>query len=326
MTREIVLAVTMGDPTGIGIEITAKAWLAREEEALAPFFMIGSIQTIREQLARLPLELPSLEITSAEEAAGVFRRGLPVLALDPSLDLPAATIAAIRLGTELCLEGRADALVTNPIHKKRLYEAGFTHPGHTEYLAALTGVEGKAVMMLACDELKVVPATIHIPLKDVPNRLNEDLLQHVITTTHVDLITRFGIDNPRLVVAALNPHAGEDGSIGLEEITVIRPAIDKLRADGINVSGPWSADSLFHAAARKKFDAAICMYHDQALIPIKTIDFDGGVNVTLGLPIIRTSPDHGTAEDIAGRGIANPASLIAALKMAAQMATAVKND
>lgn len=322
MTGSPLLALTQGDPNGIGIEIAAKAWRLRREEQLAPFFLIGGRAGITAQMAALFPDIPLAEISEPADARKRFTNALPLLPLDPGLSEAEETIAAIRLGTELCEESQAAALVTNPIHKKRLYEAGFDHPGHTEYLAALTGRPGKSVMMLACPKLRVVPATVHIPIREVPARLTAGLLTHVIETTHADLITRFGLDRPRLAVAGLNPHAGEDGSIGTEEETIIRPVIEQLRATGMEITGPYSADSLFHDAARAKYDAAICMYHDQALIPIKTLDFDGGVNVTLGLPIIRTSPDHGTAEDIAGRGIANPASLIAALKLAAMMAGA----
>ena len=322
MTDMPLLAVTMGDPKGIGIEITAKAWSLRREEQLAPFFLIGGREVIAAQLENFEPEVPIVEITSPEEARSVFADALPLLALDPALSEAEQTIEAIRLGTELCQQGAVHALVTNPIHKKRLYEAGFTHPGHTEYLAALDNRPGRSVMMLACPKLKVVPATVHIPIREVPAKLTADRLTHVIEATYKDLKSRFDLENPRLVVTGLNPHAGEEGSIGDEEETIIRPVVEKLRADGMNITGPFAADSLFHDAAREKYDAAICMYHDQALIPIKTLDFEGGVNVTLGLSFIRTSPDHGTAEDIAGKNLANPASLIAAIHMAATMTRA----
>ena len=322
MTTAPLLAVTMGDPSGIGIEISAKAWQRREVDHLAPFFLIGGKDEVTAQINRLFPEVPVEVIPEPAATREIFARALPLLALEDGLDPAEQTIEAIRLGVELCQSGDASALVTNPIHKRRLYEAGFTHPGHTEYLAALTGEDGKSVMMLACTALKVVPATVHIPIAKVPEALDAARLTHVIETTHRDLTRRFGLASPRLVVAGLNPHAGEDGTIGREEETVIRPVIAKLQADGMKISGPFPADSLFHPAARQHYDAAICMYHDQALIPIKTIDFDGGVNVTLGLSIIRTSPDHGTAEDIAGKGIASPLSLIAAIKLAAEMAGA----
>jgi 4-hydroxythreonine-4-phosphate dehydrogenase len=217
--------------------------------------------------------------------------------------------------------GDACALCTNPIHKKALKDgADFAYPGHTEYLAALTNVP-RVVMMLASDTLLVVPTTIHIALADVPQTLTADLLADTIRITHAALIRDFKIPNPRLAVAGLNPHAGEGGVMGAEEITLITPTIKTLQAEGFNITGPHSADTLFHAKARAKYDVAICMYHDQALIPIKTLAFDEGVNITLGLPFIRTSPDHGTALDIAGKGIANPASLIAAIRLATRMAT-----
>ncbi len=325
MSDSPLLAVTMGDPAGIGIEITAKAWSLRREEQLAPFFLIGGREVIAAQLETFEPEIPLREISSPDDARAVFADALPLLPLDPALSDAEQTIEAIRLGTELCQQGAVHAIVTNPIHKKRLYEAGFTHPGHTEYLAALDNRPGKSVMMLACPKLKVVPTTVHIPIREVPAQLTAEGLSQVSETTHADLMTRFKLEEPRLVIAGLNPHAGEDGSIGTEEETLIRPVVEKLRSGGMNITGPFAADSLFHPAAREKYDAAICMYHDQALIPIKTLDFDGGVNVTLGLSFIRTSPDHGTAEDIAGRGLANPSSLIAAIQMAAVMSSA-NND
>lgn len=216
--------------------------------------------------------------------------------------------------------GAASALCTAPIHKKALKDgAGFAYPGHTEYLAALAGVE-RVVMMLASDMLRVVPTTIHIPVAEVPRALTAALLTDTLLITHAALRRDFGLAAPRIAVAGLNPHAGEGGAMGVEEIEMIIPVLDALRAEGMDIIGPMSADTMFHAAARKSYDVAVCMYHDQALIPIKTLDFDRGVNVTLGLPFIRTSPDHGTAFDIAGQGIANPTSLIEALKLAQKMA------
>lgn len=320
MTVALPLAVSMGDPAGIGIEITAKAWLERESKNLPIFFLIGDKSLIDASLGRLSHTIPTRRIKKPEEAGDLFESHLPIY--DPCEDGNSAyqTLCAIRTGVQFCQQGQTSALVTNPIQKKRLYDAGFTHPGHTEYLAELTSAPGKAVMMLVCKALKVVPATIHIPLTDVPPKLTKQLLENVMRTTHQDLKNRFGKSNPRIVVAGLNPHAGEEGSIGREEIEIIAPLIQSLKAQGMDINGPYPADSLFHAAARETYDAAICMYHDQALIPIKTIDFDNGVNVTLGLPIIRTSPDHGTADDIAGKGIANPASLIAAILTAEEMA------
>ncbi|USG59984.1 4-hydroxythreonine-4-phosphate dehydrogenase PdxA [Sneathiella marina] len=319
------LVVTIGDPNGIGIEIISKAWMQRDLNNLPVFFLLGNVKTIEHYLKSTGIAVPFLEIASPADAANVFSKALPVLSLEGSNSVAEEIILSIRRGTEYCLSGEASALVTNPIQKKRLYDTGFSFPGHTEYLASLTGVTDQAVMMLACRELKVIPATIHVPLNKVPALLSADLLTHVISTAHRDLNYRFGIANPRIVVAGLNPHAGEDGSIGTEEVDIISPAIKNLQQSGMDVKGPFPADSLFHKAARGKYDAAICMYHDQALISIKTIDFDGGVNITLGLPIIRTSPDHGTAEDIHGKGIANPTSLIEAMKIAAEIAS-IAND
>jgi 4-hydroxythreonine-4-phosphate dehydrogenase len=240
----------------------------------------------------------------------------------PAAENAAAVIAAIARGVELVSRGEATALTTLPIHKKALMDgAGFRYPGHTEYLAHLAGVD-RVVMMLACPELRVVPATIHIPLKDVPATLDAKLLSDTIRITDAALRRDFGIESPRIAIAGLNPHAGEGGAIGREEIEVIGPVLESLRAEGLGLSGPHSADTMFHAAARATYDAAVAMYHDQALIPIKTIDFAGGVNVTLGLPFIRTSPDHGTAFDIAGEGRADPTSFVAALELARDMARA----
>ena len=258
-------------------------------------------------------------------------RALPVLARDfgpavtPGVASPAhaqGVIDAIATGVELVMRGDCTALCTAPIHKKALIDgAGFAYPGHTEYLAALAGVP-RVVMMLACDALRVVPATIHIPLADVPTALTARLLTDTILITHAALRRDFGIARPRIAVAGLNPHAGEGGAMGREEIELIGPVLDALRAEGLDLSGPLSADTMFHPAARARYDAAVCMYHDQALIPIKTLDFASGVNVTLGLPFIRTSPDHGTAFDIAGKGVADASSMIAALRMADRMAKA----
>ncbi|MBE7637011.1 4-hydroxythreonine-4-phosphate dehydrogenase PdxA [Sneathiella sp. P13V-1] len=316
------LAVTMGDPFGIGIEICLKAWLQREVAHLAPFFIVGDAETIIEYARKIGLGVPIEVVEDLNDITPLFSNALPVLDPQKGATAPAHTIAAIDKAVELCRSGAASAMVTAPIQKKRLYDAGFKQPGHTEYLAEITNCSGKEVMMLACSELRVVPATIHIPIAEVPRKLTAELLEKVILTTSNDLKSRFGISNPRLAIAGLNPHAGEGGSIGEEDEKLIRPLVEQLANQGMALSGPHSADTLFHKAARETYDAAICMYHDQALIPIKTIDFDGGVNITLGLPIIRTSPDHGTADDIADMGIANPASMIAAIKMASQMAEA----
>lgn len=311
------IALTCGEPAGVGPELAQKAWEALG--ASLPFFWIGDP-------AHLPPDCKVTLIERPDQAIGVT--DLPVLAhpmpgvLTPGTPNPShaqGVIDAIARGVDLVRTGEASALCTAPIHKKALQDgAGFAYPGHTEYLAALTNTQ-RVVMMLASDQLRVVPTTIHMPLRDVADALTRELLSETIRITHAALIRDFGLPAPRIAVAGLNPHAGEGGKMGMEEVELIAPLLDELRVDGIDLIGPLSADTLFHAAARATYDAAVCMYHDQALIPIKTLDFDRGVNVTLGLPIVRTSPDHGTALDIAGRGIANPTSLIEALKMAARM-------
>ncbi|TCM85272.1 4-hydroxythreonine-4-phosphate dehydrogenase PdxA [Rhodovulum steppense] len=316
------IALSCGEPAGIGPEIAAKAW--RALGARLPFFWIGDP-------AHLPEGTPHAEIHAPEEALHVSARALPVLRLPfpapatpgrPAPENAACVIEAIARGVSLVQAGHAAAICTAPISKQALKEgAGFAHPGHTEYLAHLAGVE-RVVMMLACAALRVVPVTIHIPLSEVPAALGARLLEDTIRITHAALIRDFGIEAPRLAVAGLNPHAGEGGTMGRAEIDLIAPVLDRLRAEGIALTGPLPADTMFHEAARRRYDTAICMYHDQALIPIKTLDFAGGVNVTLGLPFIRTSPDHGTAFDIAGQDRADPSSLIAALEMASRMARA----
>jgi 4-hydroxythreonine-4-phosphate dehydrogenase len=316
------IALSCGEPAGIGPEIAAAAW-DRLRGAL-PFFLIGDP-------AHLPPGTPIAQITDPAEASAACATALPVLAhaFEGTLTLgtpnPAharGVIDVIARGVDLVQSGAALALCTAPIHKQALQDgAGFAFPGHTEFLAHLAGVD-RVVMMLASDQLRVVPTTIHIPLKDVPQALTSDLLEETIRITHAALIRDFGLSAPRLAIAGLNPHAGEGGTMGREEIDVIASVLARLRAEGFDLRGPMSADTMFHAAARAQYDAAICMYHDQALIPIKTLDFDRGVNVTLGLPFIRTSPDHGTALDIAGQGRANPTSLIEALKLAQTMGEA----
>ncbi|SEN17751.1 4-hydroxythreonine-4-phosphate dehydrogenase [Roseovarius tolerans] len=316
------VALTCGEPSGIGPEIAAAAWGALRGDL--PFFLIGDP-------AHLPAETPHVVIDHPAEARAACAQALPVLrhAFDgvrsPGTPNPAqaqAVIDVIARGVGLVQAGEALALCTAPIHKQALQEgAGFAFPGHTEYLAHLAGV-GRVVMMLASDQLRVVPATIHIPLNDVPQVLTADLLEQTIRITHAALIRDFGLTAPRLAVAGLNPHAGEGGRMGREEIEMIAPVLERLRGEGFDLRGPLSGDTMFHAAARSGYDAAIAMYHDQALIPIKTLDFDRGVNVTLGLPFIRTSPDHGTALDISGQGMANPTSLIEALRMAQAMGRA----
>ncbi|MCB1352512.1 MAG: 4-hydroxythreonine-4-phosphate dehydrogenase PdxA [Rhodobacteraceae bacterium] len=318
------VALTLGDPAGIGCEITLKAWKALREELC--FFLIGDLAHVA-HMAQAQ-NVPVTPIQSPAEAPAAMQQGLPVLkhalphaapAGRPDPANAAAVIEIIRRGVELVRRGEASALCTNPINKKALQSgAGFAFPGHTEFLAHLSNAP-LPVMMLASPLLRVVPVTIHIPIAEVPRQLTADLLEATVRVTHAALRADFGIEDPRIAIAGLNPHAGEQGAIGQEERTVIRPALDRLEADGLNVTGPFAADTMFHPVARRNYDVALCMYHDQALIPIKTLDFDGGVNVTLGLDFIRTSPDHGTAYDIAGTGTASPSSLIAALRLAAEL-------
>ena len=313
------IALTCGEPAGIGPEI---ALLARAALPGLPFFWIGDPR-------HLPQGSAFAEIASPADAAQVPPHLLPVLRHDfagkalpgqPQPENAQGVIDVIARAVALVQGGQAAAICTLPIHKKALKDgAGFAFPGHTEYLAHLAG-NVPVVMMLASDRLRVVPATIHIALSEVPQALTPALLEEVIRLTAAGLTRDFGIAAPRLAIAGLNPHAGEGGAMGHEEITMITPLLTRLRAEGYDLRGPLSADTMFHARARAGYDSAICMYHDQALIPIKTLDFDGGVNVTLGLPFIRTSPDHGTGFDIAGKGLARPDSTVAALQMAARMA------
>ena len=321
----------MGDPAGIGGEIALRVWAARRETA--PIFcIIDDVARLVAIAERFGIPCPVASINSPDQAAAVFARALPVLRPEHPLTTPvalgqpnpaaaSAVIGAIDQAVALAKRGAAAAIVTNPIHKAGLAGAGFAFPGHTEYLGHLAGGVD-TVMMLAIEGLRVVPVTVHVAMKDVAQALTTDAIVRCGRITAAALKRDFGVAKPRLAVAALNPHAGEKGIMGNEEMRIIAPAIAALNADGIEANGPAPADTLFHAAARSRFDAALCMYHDQALIPIKTLDFDGGVNVTLGLPFVRTSPDHGTAFDIAGKGLARPDSLIAALRMAARMAKA----
>jgi len=321
------LALTMGDPAGVGPELAARLWQDRDKLALPPFVFIGAPEALTAAVPDIPFEI----LDDVSLAPDVFKRAVPVFSIPvaapvtPGEGNPAngsAVIAAIDKAVELALENTVSAIVTAPLHKALLYQAGFTAPGHTEYLARLCDLpDGASVMMLATEGLRVVPVTIHIALKDVPKKLTADAIIHAGRATAADLRDRFGIRSPRIAVAALNPHAGESGAMGMEEATHIQPAIWALKDDGIDATGPLPADTLFHADARQNFDAVLCMYHDQALIPLKTLDFWGGVNITLGLPIIRTSPDHGTAFDLAGKGIARTDSMMAAIRMAADMAT-----
>jgi 4-hydroxythreonine-4-phosphate dehydrogenase len=328
---ETPLALTLGDPAGIGPDITLLAWAARRREPIPPFVVLGDAAVLAARAKALGLSVPIAEIADPETAPGLFADALPLLPVDVSGNVIAgrpdqAAMPAVKQSIEravrLVQEGAARAVVTNPISKAMLYRAGFAFPGHTEYLASLASTDGQAllpVMMLVSGPLKVVPVTIHIPLHEVPRALTKDLILAVIETTAKDLGRFFGIERPRLAVTGLNPHAGEDGSLGREEIDIITPAIEAAKRKGLDVTGPHPADTLFHAGTRATYDAAIAMYHDQALVPFKTLAFEEGVNVTLGLPFVRTSPDHGTAFAIAGTGKARPTSLIEALRLADAM-------
>jgi 4-hydroxythreonine-4-phosphate dehydrogenase len=322
------LAVTMGEPAGIGGEIALKAWLSRVH-GIPPFYLIDDPDRLAALAKSLGWQVPVRKIGAPDEASSVFSEALPVapigiaLRAQPGRPDPAdaqAVVGAIEAGVRDVMSGRSAALVTNPIHKESLYRAGFQYPGHTEYLAALTGAAEAPVMMLACPGLRVVPVTVHLPLRRAIQDLSSSAIVHAGRVTEAALRRDFGVAVPTLVVAGLNPHAGEAGGLGREEIEIIEPAVAEMRAAGIKVRGPLPPDTMFHRDARATFDAALCMYHDQALIPIKTIDFYGGVNTTLGLPFVRTSPDHGTAFAIAGRGVARADSLIAALRLAGEMA------
>src|SRR6185312_7966447 len=323
------LALTMGEPAGIGGEIALQAWLRRREAALPVFYAVDWPDRLAALARQFGWDVAVRAIDKPAEAASAFAAALPVLPLDACPrarpGLPEAADARLVIGSidravADAKSGTASAVVTNPINKDALYRAGFRHPGHTEYLAELAGIEGPAVMMLACPELRVVPVTIHHALREAIAMLSTEAIVHAGRIADAALRRDFGIAAPRLAVAGLNPHAGEAGGLGCEDIEIVAPAVAALREGGIDARGPLAADTMFHPAARRTYDAALCMYHDQALIPIKTIDFDGGVNVTLGLPFIRTSPDHGTAFDIAGTGAARADSLIAALRLAGAMA------
>ena len=323
------LAVSMGEPAGIGGEITLKAWLQRGEAGVPPFFVIADAAALACAATALDLAVPIVRINEAGAAIEAFAHGLPVLhrALahrpEPGRPEPAnasAVIGAIEEAVQLTQAGRAAAVVTNPIHKKILLQSGFPFPGHTEFLASLASRDARAVMMLAGPSLRVVPVSVHVSLAQAVAALAAGAIVAAAETTAKALARDFGITTPRLAIAGLNPHAGEEGAIGREEQDLIAPAVAVLQAAGIEAFGPVPPDALFTPLARAGYDAAICMYHDQALIPLKALDFDRAVNVTLGLPFVRTSPDHGTAFDIAGQGRASPTSLIAALTMAAAIA------
>jgi 4-hydroxythreonine-4-phosphate dehydrogenase len=325
------LALTSGEPAGIGPDITIQAWLRRNELKLPAFYLRGDRNLISDRAKALGLKVKLADVRP-EDALDAFTEALPVVAAghaatarpgQPDDTSAEAALASIRQAVGDVVAGRAAAVVTNPIAKNVLYRAGFRHPGHTEFLAELAATAGhvpQPVMMLWSPALVVVPVTIHLSLREAIAQLSSDLIVTTARIVAADLKTRLGLANPRLAVSGLNPHAGEDGSLGTEEQTIVAPAIEILRGEGFQIRGPLPADTMFHDAARKSYDCAICMYHDQALIPVKTLAFDDAVNVTLGLPFIRTSPDHGTAFDIAGSGKANPSSLIAALRLAARMA------
>jgi 4-hydroxythreonine-4-phosphate dehydrogenase len=326
------LALTSGEPAGIGPDITIKAWLRRDELKLPPFYWLGDPDLLARRAKSLGVRLKLAEIR-ADQACAVFADALPMVATGhvataqpgkPDGTSAEVAMSSIRKAVDDAMAGRASAVVTNPIAKSVLYRAGFRHPGHTEYLAELAATAGRTpqpVMMLWSTALAVVPVTIHVSLREALAQLSTNLIVTTVRIVAADLKTRFLIANPRLAVSGLNPHAGEEGSLGTDEETIVAPAIEILRGEGMNIRGPLPADTMFHEAARRTYDCAICMYHDQALIPIKTLAFEDAVNVTLGLPFIRTSPDHGTAFDIAGSGKANPSSLIAALRLAARMTT-----
>jgi 4-hydroxythreonine-4-phosphate dehydrogenase len=318
----------MGDPAGIGGELSLKAWQSLRASGTV-FVVLDDPARLARLAADMGLAVPVQAVADAAQAGDIFRSALPVLPVPlaapaipgrPDQANAKAVVASIEQATRLALAGSVGGVVTNPINKAALYDSGFNYPGHTEFLAHLSGAVGQQIMMLASPHLKVVPVTVHASLRASIAMLTTKMIVDAARTTATALRRDFGLAAPRLAIAGLNPHAGEQGALGDEETTIIRPAIETLRADGIDVSGPWPPDTMFTPAARQRYDVAICMYHDQALIPLKTLDMDHGVNVTLGLPIVRTSPDHGTAYDIAGKGIADPSSLIAAITLAEQLA------
>lgn len=317
------LAVALGDPDGIGPEIVAKAWVERKRIGLPPFFAVGDIRSIEAVWLG-----PTVRIRDPREACGVFADALPVMQVEgagpvtpgqPTLEGARCSLDSLELAAGMTRADSVRGLVTGPVSKSQLYAIGFTHPGQTEFIAERCGVaKDNAVMLLAGPTLKVVPVTTHVALADVSALLSVELIVTKARAASRGLQRNFGIQNPRLAFAGFNPHAGENGTIGREEIDIIMPAIELLRAEGIDATGPIASDAMFHSRARAEYDVAMCMYHDQALIPLKTLHFDDGVNMTLGLPIVRTAPDHGTAFAIAGKNIANPGAMIAAIKMAAQ--------
>ena len=323
------LALSLGDPAGVGPELACAAWRQRREAGLAPFFVVGSISVLAGAAQIRGLTVPLLAIDAPDAAAECFADVLPVLdiaGLDYAPGAPSKAgaelaLQSLEIATGLVRGGAAAALVTAPVAKAQLAAIGFSHPGQTEYVAERCGVAPRnAVMMLAGPSLRVVPVTVHVALAEVPALLSAELIRNRIAIAAAALVRDFGIEHPRIALAGLNPHAGEDGRFGREEIDIIAPAVALLRAEGIDVTGPLAADGMFHAEARERYDLAVCMYHDQALIPLKALDFNHGVNVTLGLPIVRTSPDHGTAFSIAGTGQARVGPTLAALKMAGECA------
>ncbi len=323
------IAVTMGEPAGIGAETCLKAWMRRAELSLPPFFLLDDPRRLARLAQTLEWPVEVAEVDAPAAASEAFADRLPVMprplpgTTTPGSPDPAnvgTVIAAIEEAVDLVCRGEAAAMVTNPISKKVMYEAGFRHPGHTEFLAELAGDDSRPVMMLACPGLRVVPVTVHLALRDAIAVLDQETIEAIARIVTRALTRDFGIKKPQLAVAALNPHAGEAGALGREEIDIIAPAIETLKREGLLIMGPAPADTLFHERARKTYDAAICMYHHQALIPLKTIDFYAGVNITLGLPFVRTSPDHGTAIEIAGTGVADERSFVAALQQAGAMA------
>ena len=316
------IAITPGEPAGVGTEITVKAW---KDKSCPPFFLIDDAERVANRAKEASLEVPIKIVSSPEQSLECFIDALPILPHKfpvhckpgkPEEENASAVIEAIEIAVRYAKSGIVSALVTNPIQKEILTKENFQYPGHTEFLAALCGTDVTPVMLIASDELLVVPVTIHEPLGKVPKLLNESLLQRTILTTNSALKTDFSITRPRLCISGLNPHAGENGTIGLEEEKIIKPAIEFLKNQGLRIDGPVSADSMFTKDARMHYDIAICMYHDQALIPIKTLDFWNSVNVTIGLPIVRTSPDHGTALNLAGSGHADANSMVTAIKLA----------
>ena len=329
MPEPLILAASLGDPAGIGPELLCAAWVERQSAGLSAFFIVGSMAVLAGAAAARGLTVPLLAIDSPDQAASCFADVLPVLDIggldyvpgQPSDVGAELAFRALEVATGIVRGGGAAALVTAPVAKSQLARVGFTQPGQTEYLAQRCGVSARnAVMMLAGPSLKVVPVTVHAALAEVPGMLSIELIRDRAAIAAAALVRDFGIAAPRLAVAGLNPHAGEDGRFGTEELTIIAPAIAELRAAGLDVAGPLPADGMFHPDARARYDLAICMYHDQALIPIKTLDFDQGVNLTLGLPIVRTSPDHGTAFPLAGTGQARAGATIAAIRMAGDCA------